>query len=354
MSRNRLRRTSGTWKADPSILLLGKPLDPSIEPGAKNAVRTCLGVRPEDRVVLIVEAGLETLASPFFRELQAVGAQVEVFVVDVEQCAQALFVDRVVDRLSQATVSLLLSSMSGLPASFRRAVIAAPGERRHGHMPGISASMLQQSMRADFEEVHRLGERLIAVLGRGGTLTVSTPRGTALTVKVGTRYRWHNESGILRTPGWMNLPAGELLTVPESLDGELVPDGGIWDPHGELVDAADRLCLKFVGGRLLDVEERKAGASMRWLDRLDTYENGRQVGQIGFGTNTGILTAVGTLLQDLKKPDFHVTLGHTAPEHTGASWTCDVEVPLLMRRADVDFEGTPILRAGRFVPELAG
>src|SRR5690606_9040148 len=86
-----------------------------------------------------------------------------------------------------------------------------------------------------------------------------------------------------------------------------------------------------------------------FLAQLDAHAEGRRVGQVALGTNIGVVASVGNLLQDLKMPGYHLALGHTCPEHTGASWTSDVEVPLLVRRADVDVEGAPILRNGRYV-----
>jgi len=81
---------------------------------------------------------------------------------------------------------------------------------------------------------------------------------------------------------------------------------------------------------------------------LDGAASARRVGQVGFGTNTGVLTPIGALLQDLKLPGFHLTLGHTCPEVTGAKWDSEVEIPLLTRRATVTIDGESVLVAGRF------
>jgi hypothetical protein len=66
------------------------------------------------------------------------------------------------------------------------------------------------------------------------------------------------------------------------------------------------------------------------------------------GTNTSILTAVGALLQDLKMPGFHLTLGHSASAETGADWDTMIEVPALVRRPDVHVDGEPVMVRGRY------
>jgi leucyl aminopeptidase (aminopeptidase T) len=339
---------------DPAGILREFELEPGVLEGARNALRTCLGVEAGQRVVLVVEAECDALAASFLQEAETIGARVEVHVADARKAAHEAFVSSLCGQLAGADVSLFVGTLEGLPASFRHALITAGGEkRRHGHMPGLTASMMQQSMRTDYAEVQALGARLREKLVGGATIGVRAPRGTNLIVRCGTQMRWHDEHGVLREPGWTNLPAGELLTCPESVEGVLVPDGGAWDADGEPIRNADRLRITFDEGNVIAIEGGAATDPERLLAQLDAHEHGRRVGQIGFGTNIGVVAAVGILLQDLKLPGFHVVLGHPSPEHTGAEWDAAVEIPLLVRRADVDVDGTPVLRAGRYVAPFA-
>ena len=85
---------------------------------------------------------------------------------------------------------------------------------------------------------------------------------------------------------------------------------------------------------------------------VDEHVGGRRVGQLGLGTNTGVIAPIGALLQDLKLPGAHLVLGHTCPEVTGARFDSDIEVPLLVRRASVSVDGVPVLTNGRYPREL--
>lgn len=335
---------------DPVALLREHPVDPSIVEGARNAIRTCLGVEAGQRFVLIVESGHEELAAGFLAAADDVGARSEVVVVDARRAASPVFLESTGALLAAADASLFVGSIDGIPASFRHHVIDAGGpRRRHGHMPGVNAAMMQQSMRTDYDDVRALTARLAARFAGEVTLRVRAPRGTDLTVRCDSSAVWYCEDGVLREPGWTNLPAGELLTTPASAEGVLVPDGGAWDAQAQPVRNADRLRILFSAGEVTAIEGGPGSEPEALIAQLDATPNLRRLGQVALGTNVGVVAAVGSVLQDLKMPGFHVSLGHTRPEHTGASWSCPIEIPLLVRRADLDVDGTPVLRNGRFV-----
>ena len=114
---------------DPVALLREHPVDPSIVEGARNAIRTCLGVEPGQRFVLIVESGHEDLAAGFLAAADDVGARSEVIVVDARRAASPIFLESTTALLTAADASLFVGSIDGIPASFRHHVIDA------GHVP---------------------------------------------------------------------------------------------------------------------------------------------------------------------------------------------------------------------------
>lgn len=347
---DRKRRSTGLLSLDPAAILRAHPVDSSIAAGSRNAIVTCLGVERGQRLVLIVEPEHDAIAAGLLRAADEAGAQTEVHFVDARKAASEAFVSLLMKQLREADASIFVGSVDGLPPTFRRRLVHVEGtRRRHGHMPGVTLAMMQQSMRTDYEEVRALSARLCERLTGDVTMTVRAPRGTDLVVRCTAAHRCHPEDGVLREPGWTNLPGGEVIVCPIAVDGVLVPDGGAWDPDGRPVKNADRLRLSFENARLVAIEGGPGTEPDALLAQLDAHTEARRVGQVALGTNIGVVASVGNLLQDLKMPGFHLVLGHTCPEHTGASWTSDIEVPLLVRRADVDVEGTPILRNGRYV-----
>ena len=327
--------------------LLDTPKDASLMPGARNALANALGLEPGQSFVLLTEAGYEDVASALLRAANELGLHTRTFMLDPETCERELFVERIIGELEEADASALVASRTGLPPRFRQSIVSVRGQRRHAHMVGVSPSMMRQSMRADYQEMHRLGERLIARLSKASEIVVKSGLNEELILRPDPTHRWYNGSGLLRSPGFTNLPAGEVSTCPATVDGSICPDGGVWLPKGPV--RGPRTSLQFRDGRVVGIE---GSARDDILEALGGDENGRRVGQMCFGTNVNVLTPIGAMLQDSKIPGFHLILGYSCPEHTGATWNSRVMVPMLVRRADVVVDGKPLLVRGRYAREL--
>jgi leucyl aminopeptidase (aminopeptidase T) len=331
---------------------IAPPPDPEFEVGARNAVVHCLAIRAGERVAIVTHPGeAASIAEALRLAAKAVGAAVDAYVLSPEEAAQPAVVTALVARLASYHASFLVSSLDGLPVELRRRVVLIGQTlRRHGHLIGITPAMMSQSMRADYGEVDRLSVWLATRLVPGATLRATAPGGTDLRIRLDPAARVGVASGVLLDPGWTNLPGGEVFALPSSVDGVLVPDGGVWDPEGAKLTTV-RTKLTFERGEVTRIEG-PSDVCARLESMLDGSAGARRVGQVGFGTNTGVLTPIGALLQDLKVPGFHVTLGHTCPEVTGARWDRDVEIPLLVRRASVSIDGEVVLSTGRY-PRMA-
>jgi hypothetical protein len=59
--------------------------------GARIAVRDCLGVQPEENVMLLTDTSSEAIAAAIFIELEAVGARVQPYLVHESQTRSESF-----------------------------------------------------------------------------------------------------------------------------------------------------------------------------------------------------------------------------------------------------------------------
>lgn len=325
-------------------------VDAALVAGAENAVKNCLGVTRGENVVLLVDFDSDTIGAAMLGATRATGADVRVVRIGPGHARNEPFLGRLDQLLAEADVSMLVTTLDGLPVALRRRVIHVPSpKRRHGHLVGVTPAMLEQSLRADPRDVEHLGASILSRLEPRSELEITAPGGTSLKIKCDARHQWHHQSGRLTAPGWTNLPGGELLTTPLSVDGELVPDGGIWSPTGEEIPNGFRLRVKIEGGSVTGVEGEGAPALEAAMGEA---VHGRRVGQVGLGTNVGVVASIGALLQDMKLPGFHLTLGSTYTELTHAGWDSPIEIPLLVRRASVAIDGVSIMQAGRYLPAL--
>jgi radical SAM superfamily enzyme YgiQ (UPF0313 family) len=224
---------------------IAPPPDAEFEVGAKNAVVHCLAIRAGERVAIVTHPGeAASIAEALRLAAKAVGADVDAYVLSLEEASQPAIATALVARLASYHASFLVSTLDGLPVELRRrVVVVGQTQRRHGHLIGITPAMMSQSMRADYGEVDRLSVWLATRLVPGASLHATAPGGTDLRIRLDAAARVGVASGVLLDPGWTNLPGGEVFALPSSVDGVLVPDGGVWDPDGAKLTTV--LCLAF-------------------------------------------------------------------------------------------------------------
>jgi leucyl aminopeptidase (aminopeptidase T) len=183
------------------------------------------------------------------------------------------------------------------------------------------------------------------------TVHVKSAAGTDLTLRCHPSHRWVENSGIIRPGRWLNLPAGELLTVPAAADGSFVCDAAMTALPGveRELGAASVLSLRIAGGRVTSVSARTPALARAVESFLRSGSYNDRVGLMSFGTNIGLSEPTGSLIADQTLPGLHIALGMTLPELTGASWDASGQLVLTAARADIDIDGASVMRAGRYL-----
>jgi leucyl aminopeptidase (aminopeptidase T) len=156
---------------------------------------------------------------------------------------------------------------------------------------------------------------------------------------------------VIRPGRWENLPSGELMTAPAHVQGVFVADGSIGGPFGA---AAGLLSSNPVRFEIEDSVVKRVECSDIGLQRevegfmrRDLYAD--HVGTVILGTNIGITAPVGELVCDQNLPGLHLSLGSTFPEKTGGANRTRAQLTMTCARADVDLDGAPLVRAGRYM-----
>jgi len=178
-----------------------------------------------------------------------------------------------------------------------------------------------------------------------------TSAGTDLTVKLDPAHRWAEHVGVIRPGRWENLPSGELMTAPDSVDGVFVCDASAGGQFGAAAGLLTRTPLR------LEIENgfvKSASCNDQSVQRgieaflaLDRHSS--RVGTIMLGTNVGLLAPIGELVCDQNLPGLHISLGSTFPDATGAPATTTAQLSLTSSGGDVDLDGAPLIRAGRYM-----
>jgi leucyl aminopeptidase (aminopeptidase T) len=329
------------------------PASPDLLPGAKNAVETCLAIKPGERVALIADV-----------PSSAVAASLSAAIKDVRAACTSLLLEDfgprpiksapapILEALETADVGILCMTPQPGELSARMAIVKVVERRqiRYAHMVGVTPEIMRQGMRADYRLVDRLSDKLRERMLRAETLTVKTEAGTRFAAHFDRGLDWVKTSGLISPRYWSNLPAGEVFTTPATVDGTFVCDATAGDhfggKYGDLQGTP--LVLEIKGARLRQVECERKDLQQEFWDYCHTDENSDRVGELAFGTNLGLSQMIGNLLQDEKFPGVHIAFGDPYGNQTHADWKSRTHVDVLTRNCDVWIDRDQVIAKGRY------
>ena len=334
---------------------------PSAElmPGARNAVETCLDVRPDEQVVLIADEASCGVAASIAaaldeRHARCTGLLLEDFGPRPMTAAPA----EVLRALETAHAGVMCMTPQPGELAARMAIVKVVERRqiRYAHMVGVTPEIMKQGMRADYRMVDRLSEKLRERMLRAETLTVKTEAGTEFAAHFDRRLDWVKTSGLINPRYWSNLPAGEVFTTPATVDGTFVCDATAGDhfngKYGDLQSTPLTLTIK--AARLVDVACERKDLQQEFWDYCHTDENSDRVGELAFGTNLGLTEMIGVLLQDEKFPGVHLAFGDPYGSQTHADWKSTTHVDVLTRKCDVWIDDDQVIEKGHYQLEHLG
>jgi aminopeptidase len=329
-------------------------VDPELIPGARNAVRICLQLKPEERITIITDEATCDIAAALQAEVNEIGAEHAVFILENYSTRPLVAMPQIIlDDLAQSQVSIFCaqSQRGELPARMQMSDVVNKKHIRHGHMVNITRQIMLEGMRADFRAIDALSQRLIERARHAERIACQTPAGTDFEGKFSPKLKWLKTSGIITPEKWGNLPGGEIFTSPANTNGTFVVDGVVGDylcqKYGDLHDAA--LTIEVKNNRIVDLRCDHKELLEEFRAYTSTDENSNRVGEFAIGTNTACARVIGNILQDEKIPGIHIAFGHPYAEHTGADWKSKTHIDCVGRDFDIWFDSEQIMRAGKFL-----
>jgi leucyl aminopeptidase (aminopeptidase T) len=333
-------------------MTFGSPL-PSLLPGARNAVETCLAIKPGERVALIADQASAAVAASLAAAVLEVSAEcTSLLLEDFGPRPMRSAPAAVLEALETADVGAMCMTPQPGELGARMAIVKIVERRqiRYAHMVGVTPEIMQQGMCADYRMVDRLSDKLRERMLRAETLTVKTESGTRFAAHFDRGLDWVKTSGLISPRYWSNLPAGEVFTTPATVDGTFVCDATAGDhfngKYGDLQRTP--MVLEISGARLKHVECGRKDLEEEFWDYCHTDENSDRVGELAFGTNLGLSQMIGVLLQDEKFPGVHIAFGDPYGSQTHADWKSRTHVDVLTRNCDVWIDQDQIISKGRY------
>jgi len=343
-------------QANPELLSLPYPAE--FVPGAHSAVTTCLRIAPEEKVTLITDHVTQPIAAALAAQLETLGCRWNAFVL--EDLAPRPLVDMpaaVLADMETSAVSIFAVQVQANELHSRMQMTDVVNRRhmRHAHMVNITPEIMCQGMRADFNLVDRLSQKVLDRVRLATRIRATTTAGTDITAEMNPGYKWFKTSGIISPEKWGNLPGGECFTSPGEVNGTFVVDGVVGDwlcaRYGLL--AATPLTIEIASNRIVSCSSVNKQLEADFWAYTHTDENSDRVGEFAIGTNLGVERVIGNILQDEKFPGIHIAFGNPYGEHTGAPWRSGTHIDVVGLGFNIWLE-TPagqeqIMRDGRFL-----
>jgi leucyl aminopeptidase (aminopeptidase T) len=328
--------------------------DPELTEGAANAVRTCLRIRPEEKVTLITDRETSEVGAALACELDRLGCRYHAFVLeDYATRPLATKPQAVLDDMESSDVSIFAAQAQRGELHTRMQMTDVVNRRhmRHAHMVNITKEIMSHGMRADFTEVDRISQHVWQLASAAKEIRATTPAGTDIVAAMNPNYKWIKTSGIISPLKWGNLPGGETFTTPGEVNGVFVVDGVVGDylcaRYGDL--RATPLTLRIEKNRLVSAWSENADLEKEFWDYTHTDENSDRVGEFAIGTNIGCHGVIGNILQDEKLPGVHIAFGNPYGAHTGAEWYSSTHIDVVGREFDIFIDGLQIMSRGKFL-----
>jgi aminopeptidase len=343
-------QTRGKWGA------LDIRFDPEFRPGARNAVRVCLRVQPSEHVCVITDLVTVEIAAAIVRELEDLGAPYHAWVLEDLATRPLVEMPReILDDLgtSQVSIFAVQAQRNELRSRMQMTDVVNRRKIRHAHMVNINRQIMLEGMRADYQKVDRLSQKVVEMVRKASKIRAKTAAGTDLTADLNPKFRWLKTSGIITPEKWGNLPGGEVFTTPGEVNGTFVIDGVVGDylcaKFGNLREAP--LTIQMKGNRLTEAHSENRELEEEFWKYTHTDENSDRVGEFAIGTNIELKDVIGQILQDEKYPGVHIAFGNPYGAHTGAEWDSSTHIDVVGRKFNIWVDDQQIMREGKFLVE---
>jgi aminopeptidase len=341
-----------------STRLSSVPFPPSFGQGARNAVTTCLRIQPGEKVTVITDEKTMAIAASIAVELDRIGCHWNGFVLEeLEPRPLVGMPAAVLEDMESSQVSIFAVEVQPNELRSRMEMTDVVNRRRmrHAHMVNVTAEIMVQGMRADFNAVDALSQAVLDRVREATYVRATTAAGTDIHAQLNPNYKWFKTSGIISTEKWGNLPGGECFTAPGEVNGVFVVDGVVGDylcaRYGILRDTP--LSIAIENNRIVRISCENKELERDFWAYTHTDENSDRVGEFAIGTNIGVHEVIGNILQDEKFPGIHIAFGDPYGAHTGAPWKSSTHIDVVGLGFNIwlgDAEGeSQIMRDGVFL-----
>lgn len=320
----------------------------------KNVVHVCLGIQPGERVLLITDEALHAEQQLLAETIEAIGpARLVRWTLPEKERPLQIAPPDILEymRTFDAGIQFLASTtVAEQPYRLSLVKAAAEGGRiRFGAGLNIDQAIFTHELSTDYEQVAAITHKLYNRLQGKSRVRLTSPLGSDLEMDIGGR-QVAVDPGVIRKPGYNNLPAGECYVAPieTSANGILVIDKSF---PGILIKEPVR--LTFEKGRVVDIA---GGSEARELTRLieegESKPNGEgccTIAELGIGTNPAARITGNVMTDEKVMGTVHIAIGHNAvPPYNGQNHA-PIHLDGVMGDPTLTIDGSVLIEHGRYL-----
>ena len=254
---------------------------------------------------------------------------------------------------SQVSIFAVRVQRNELKSRMQMTDIVNRRRMRHAHMVNINRQIMLEGMRADFNRVDALSNKVMEIVSQREGNQRQESGGQRLHGQAESQLSLGQDQRHHQPDKWGNLPGGEVFTTPGEVNGTYVVDGVVGDYLCEKYQdlARQPLTIRMKNNRITEVFSDNKELEEEFWAYTHTDENSDLVGEFAIGTNIELKHVIGQILQDEKFPGVHIAFGNPYGAHTGADWYSSTHIDVVGTHFDIWVDGRQIMEKGRFLIE---
>lgn len=329
------------------------PFSPDYIYGARNAINNCLKVQAGEVMTIVTDEETMEIGAALLSSAKEAGAVVTSYVIeDYTERPIKNMPFEILEAIGSCQVGIyaVQSQQGEMPARKQFVGQVEAHGVRYAHMVMISPEIMRQGMRADYNVVNAIGQKILDMVHNCRTINCTTANGTDIEAHFDPELLWIKTCGMITPQIWSNLPAGEVFTAPANVNGIYVVDGTIGDyfcqKYGNLSEYP--IYLEIENNRLRSIKCDNRYLQAELWRYVHLSDNSDRVGEWAIGANIGVSKMIYNLLQDEKLPGMHIAFGDPVANQTRANWSAPTHVDAIARNCNIWIDGKQIMRQGRF------
>jgi leucyl aminopeptidase (aminopeptidase T) len=313
-----------------------------LKASAHVALTDCADVKKGENVVILTDELLKDRGLAFWEAARELGADA-IYCEIIPRSTNGEEPPKAVAALLRDCDVFMIPTSKSLSHTDARRQACANGARG-ATLPNITVDTMKRTLRADYAEIEARTKRIAGLLEGAREARVTTALGTDITMSLEGRD-WKEDTGIVRTPGtFTNLPAGETYIAPieGTAEGRMVTDGSC----AGVGVIKEPISIDVSGGLATDISGGKEADTLKKII-APFGEEGRNIAELGIGTNDKA-QLVGSTLEDEKVlGTVHIALGDN--QSMGGNVAVASHLDLIIKAPTLVVDGKEIIRAGEWV-----